>query len=72
MGRRAGRTEFGVTSYSARDIADWRMQVVLFTLMTHRTEAELTADLDAIADRRPSAAELYLAQLIGPRQPWPR
>jgi hypothetical protein len=57
--------EFGVTSYSARDIADWRMQVVLFTLMTHRTEARLTADLDTIADRRPSAAELYLAQLIG-------
>ena len=57
--------EFGVTSYSARDIADWRMQVVLFTLMTHRTEAQLTAALDTIADRRPSAAELYLAQLIG-------
>ena len=59
--------EFGVTSYSARDIADWRMQVVLFTLMTHRTEALLTADLNAIANRRPSAAELYLAQLIGPK-----
>ena len=62
----AARTlpEFGVT-YSARDIADWRMQVVLFTLMTHRTEAQLIAAFDTIADRRPSAAELYLAQLIG-------
>ena len=60
--------EFGVISYFlARDIADWRMQVVLFTLMTHRTEALLTADLNAIANRRPSAAELYLAQLIGPK-----
>ncbi len=58
--------DFGVTSYSARDIADWRMQVVVFTLMTHRTEQALTAELNAItAGRRPSAAELYLAQLIG-------
>jgi hypothetical protein len=58
--------EFGVSSYSARDIADWRMQVVLFTLMTHRTEAQISAQLGAIsAGRRPSAAELYLAQLIG-------
>ena len=58
--------EFGVASYTARDIADWRMQVVLFTLMTHRTEAQLSAELNTIsAGRRPSAAELYLAQIIG-------
>ena len=57
--------EFQV-SFSATDIADWRIQVVLFTLMTHRTEAQLTAALNAVsAGRRPSAAELYLAQLIG-------
>jgi hypothetical protein len=58
--------EFGVSSYSARDIADWRMQVVVFTLMTHRTEARISTELNSsTAGRRPSAAELYLAQLIG-------
>lgn len=58
--------EFGVTSYSARDIGDWRMQVVVFTLIAHRAEQALAAELNAfIAGRRPSAAELYLAQLIG-------
>jgi hypothetical protein len=56
--------EFGTSSFSARDIADWRVQVLLVTLMTHRSEAALTAELSA-AGRRPSAAELYLAQLIG-------
>ena len=58
--------ELGKSGFSARDITDWRVQVVLFTLMTHRSEAAITAELDAItAGRRPSAAELYLAQLIG-------
>jgi hypothetical protein len=58
--------EFGVSSYLATDISDWRMQVVLFTLMTHRTEEKISAELNAVtAGRRPSAAELYLAQLIG-------
>lgn len=58
--------EFGVDSFSVRDIADWRMQVVVFTLMTHRTEQALAAALNTVtAGRRPSAAELYLAQLIG-------
>src|SRR5207302_695335 len=33
--------EFSASSFSARDIADWRVQVVLFTLMTHRSEAAL-------------------------------
>ncbi|UUO27250.1 hypothetical protein DCG74_08160 [Bradyrhizobium sp. WBAH42] len=58
--------ELGKSGFSARDITDWRVQVVLFTLMTHRSEAALIAELGAItAGRRPSAAELYLAQLIG-------
>jgi hypothetical protein len=58
--------EFSASDFSARDITDWRVQVVLFTLMTHRTEAALVTELNAItAGRRPSAAELYLAQLIG-------
>jgi hypothetical protein len=58
--------ELGKSGFSARDITDWRVQVVLFTLMTHRSEAALIAELNAVsAGRRPSAAELYLAQLIG-------
>ena len=58
--------EFSASAFSARDIADWRVQVVLFTLMTHRSEAALKTELSAnTAGRRPSAAELYLAQLIG-------
>jgi len=58
--------EFAADSFSGRDIADWRVQVVVFTLMTHRSEAAITAELNAItAGRRPSAAELYLAQIIG-------
>jgi hypothetical protein len=58
--------ELGKSGFSARDITDWRVQVVLFTLMTHRSEAALISELNAVtAGRRPSAAELYLAQLIG-------
>jgi hypothetical protein len=58
--------ELGKTGFSARDITDWRVQVVIFTLMAHRSEASVTAELNAITPgRRPSAAELYLAQLIG-------
>jgi hypothetical protein len=58
--------EFGTDSFSARDIMDWRVQVVVFTLMTHRSEAAITAELNAVTPgRRPSAAELYLAQIVG-------
>jgi hypothetical protein len=61
-----GMPEFSVGNFSARDIVDWRIQVSLFTLMAHRSEAALTEALNAVtADRRPSAAELYLAQIIG-------
>jgi hypothetical protein len=66
----AGRAvkEFALDGYTAKDIADWRMQVVLFTLMTHVAELAMLAELNKItAGRRPSAAELYLAQLIGPK-----
>lgn len=61
-----GMPEFSVSNFSARDIADWRIQVSLFTLMAHRSEVAITAELNAVTPgRRPSAAELYLAQIVG-------
>jgi len=57
--------EFKVSTFTARDIADWRMQISLYALMTRRTEQALTSELDTIAHRQPTWAELYLASLIG-------
>ncbi len=61
----AGRidAQFGVGVYRERDIADWRMQCVMFGLMALRAENLLTSALT----RQPSWDELYLAQLIGPQ-----
>lgn len=61
----AGRidAQFGLGTFRERDIADWRMQCVMFGLMAHRAEAALTSALT----RQPSWAELYLAQMIGPQ-----
>jgi hypothetical protein len=64
----AARTlaDFNLTTFGPRDISDWRMQIALFTLMTHRTEQAMSSELAAVTpSRRPTAAELYLAQVIG-------
>jgi hypothetical protein len=61
--------EFGL-DFEAEDIASWRMQCTVFALIASRTQAELITNLAGkrpmgLEDRRPSALELYLAQLIG-------
>lgn len=55
--------QFGLKDYRARDIADWRMQCVMFELMARRALELLSSALR----RQPSWVELYLAQLIGPQ-----
>jgi hypothetical protein len=58
---------FELADVGPRDIADWRLQCVMFALMAHSAEETLRAELQkAPAGREPSAADLYLAQLIGP------
>lgn len=55
--------QFGLANYQSADIADWRMQCVMFELMTLRAADQLTTALG----RQPTWAELYLAQLTGPK-----
>lgn len=65
----AGRANaaFGLDSFGPRDITDWRMQCAMFAQMAHTAEDELRkALLQPPAGPEPSAAHLYLAQLIGP------
>jgi hypothetical protein len=64
----AGRIDkaFGLEGVRPRDISDWRLQCAMFGLMAHKAEAELRTELQKTKpDRDPTAAELYLAQLIG-------
>lgn len=60
----AGRTDtgFDLGTFREKDIADWRMQCVLFAQMANRAEDSLTHALG----RQPNWVELYLAQIIGP------
>jgi hypothetical protein len=51
----------------ASDIRDWRLQCALFAVMAHNAEEKLRTELQkAPAGPDPSAAHLYLAQLIDP------
>ncbi len=61
----ASRTnaDFGF-DYQPQDIENWRMQCAVFGLMARRACDQLIAARPAAA-ARPSAAELYLAQLVG-------
>ena len=52
---------FGLTDLTRSDIQAWDYQCALFAAQTHAVQAALTT----LLARQPSAAELYLAQLIG-------
>jgi hypothetical protein len=47
--------------YDARDISNWRSQCSMFALMVRRTMEQMSGG----GSGRPSARELYLAQIIG-------
>jgi hypothetical protein len=49
--------------YDPGDISNWRSQCAMFALMVRRTMEQIGGD----AAGRPSARELYLAQIIGPK-----
>jgi uncharacterized protein (TIGR02594 family) len=51
--------------FESEDISDWRMQTTVFAAMTRRAEDELEKLLGH--GQRASAAELYLAQMLGPQ-----
>jgi len=55
--------EFGYTDLTASDIGAWDLQCALFAAMAQRDQAALASAIGG----SPSAAELYLAQLIGPK-----
>jgi hypothetical protein len=58
----AGRADSELAgAFAAADRFDWRMQAVVFALMTSRTEAQLSS----LLGRRETAAELLLAQMLG-------
>jgi hypothetical protein len=58
----AGRADSELQgAFGTADIFDWRMQTVVFALMTSRTETQLAS----LLGRRETAAELLLAQMLG-------
>jgi hypothetical protein len=61
----AGRqlAAFGLSDFVRSDIEAWDYQCTMFAAMAQRDQAAITTALA----RQPSAAELYLAQLIGPK-----
>ena len=59
----AGRVnpQFGLGTYREKDISDWRMQCIMYGVMTLNAGDTLARSLG----RQPSWIELYLSQLIG-------
>jgi hypothetical protein len=53
----------GLIDFARTDIQFWDLQCALFAALTHRDLEALKTDLG----QQPSAAQLYLAQLIGPK-----
>ena len=59
----AGRinAQFGLGTYREKDVSDWRMQSIMYGIMTLNTGQALAA----LLGRQPTWIELYLSQMIG-------